>query len=907
MTAPNVHMALHHVEGAEYMFQLVATVLPTLCSDFKPSYDVRHTYVHPLDSLFLGEVEKLASDEETEVAVKQFGINYLLDSTADSHLIPVLLGPNFAELKPTNLKLTDTANPVVCTQSFKDVPPFTRNLLKIRVTSFEAHARICGGYVRYPTGLPVKSPISFPQLGFDNTYLLNLIYPNIAGPAEIGFRARLVDGTMLARDLLMLLNVRALLTDASRARMDAMYQIPEAAARHGIVLAQAPQVDTEITTMPLKYLLTFFQHFDPVFSLRQLTFNGQTLRMARGGVASLAVSIFYQSQLARLAQLHPSVTLTDSLEVLTSSGATLRVASPGMQFVDISANISYYTTLLSMLMRADRTSPLIAPAKSLFWDGIEYTEFKAMSTADALFLTSVCYTFALFDHDNVTYCSLLNDALAAGKEPLRVCFYPRAMGSKTVGALVLETLAGINMMTPREFPRRSTQPNHHIGLSQSRFFKFFQMLRLVCNSDPETAMKEVLMAYSGLKMEDKGAPHYIRKESYLDFVKLLFGAMGYRINVSSYTLGSRRHTAVTVSPSVSKTNIARSLAKVCCSKDEVEKIMASAHDLLQFMVTATNVRDVQGYRGQGAQCRFPGFSFPPNWRFPRIIYGGAPGGEEAPDQSVVLCSQDMGMLDRINVRGIFSAGTVDELMGVDGFMPENTAFKHNLQSMIDENCLSSEGILMSMPCNLLDRLVTVGGSPDFTISGLLDEVSGSSSDDSSVSSNEIAEAINAALKTRYVRDTSNVVNSALSIASARSEKQLDAVKRATCCISALFKQLTQSVYTTERIFGVPIADEVKNSILERYNLFVQLSKSLYMDMIALENLKALLLIVRRSGRYVGDAEIGVAEMQKAYELVKEKISRLTTYYSSIGEMYWNNMKRHLNIRSSENGVSFDSE
>ncbi|WZD64915.1 virion core protein P4a precursor [Orf virus] len=905
MTAPNVHMALHHVEGAEYMFQLVSTVLPTLCSDFKPSYDVSRTYVHPLDALFLEDAEKLASDEETEAAVKQFGINFLLDSAANSHLIPVLLGPNFAELKPANLKLTDTANPVICTQSFKDVPPFTRNLLKTRVTSFEAHARICGGYVRYPTGLPAKSPISFPSLSFDNTYLLNLIYPNIAGPAEIGFRARLVDGTMLARDLLMLLNVRALLTDASRARMDAMYDIPDAAAKHGIVLAQTPQVDTELTTMPLKYLLTFFQHFDSVFSLRQLTFNGQNLRMARGSVASLAVSIFYQSQLARLAQLHPSVTLMDSLEVLTTSGATLRVASPGMQFVDVSANIRYYVTLLSMLMRADRTSPLIAPGKSLFWDGIAYAEFKSMSTADSLFMSSVCYTFALFDHDNVTYCSLLSDALAAGKEPLRVCFYPRVMGQKTVGALVMETLSGINAMTPREFPRRSTQSNHHIGLSQRAFTQFFQMLRLVCNSDPETAMKEVLMAYAGLRMEDKGAPHYINKESYLDFVKLLFGAMGYRVSVSAYTLGSRRHTAVAVSPSVSKTNIARSLGKVCCSKEEVEKIMASAHDLLQFMVTATNVRDAQGYRGPSAQCRFPSFSFPANWRFPRIIYGGAKDAAETADQSVVLCSRDMGILDRINVRGIFSASTVDELMGVDGFMPENTAFKRNLQSMIDEGCLSSEGILMSMPCNLLDRLVTVGGSPDITISGLLDEVSGSS-DDSSVSSNEIADAINAALKTRYVRDTSNVVNSALSIASARSEKQLDAVKRATCCISALFKQLTQSVYTTERIFGVPIADEVKNSILERYNLFVQLSKSLYMDMIALENLKALLLIVRRSGRYVGDAEIGVAEMQKAYELVREKISRLTAYYSSIGEMYWNNMKRNLNLRS-DGAVSFDSE
>ncbi|WZD65951.1 virion core protein P4a precursor [Bovine papular stomatitis virus] len=908
MTASNVQMAMHHVEGAEYMFRIVSSVLPTLCADFKPSYDLTRTYVHPLDSMFLDGLEKLMGDEETEVTVKQFGINYLLDKSANSYLIPATVGPNSAEILTKRLKLTDIANPVVCTLSFRDVPPFTRELLKLRTTSFEAHARVAGGYVRYPTGLPVKSPISFPALSFDNTYLLNLTYPHILGPAEIGFRARMVDGTVIARDLLMLLNIRALLTDASRARFDAAYDIPESAAKHGIVLTQTPQVDTEITTMQLKYLLTFFQYFDQHFSLRQLTFNGQNLRMVRGTVASLAASIFYQSQLARLTQLHASVPLADHMDALTTGGAPVRIAAPGMKFVDISANVSYYTSLLSMLMRADRTSPLIAPAKSLFWDGLEYSEYKAMSTADALFLSATCYTFALFDHEDVTYCSGLADALAAGKTPLRVCFYPRAMGARTVAALVLETLSSINLISPREFPRRSTHQPNHIGLSHKAFMQFFQLLRVVDRCDPDRALKEVLMAYAGIRMGDKGPVHYINKESHADFVKLLFGAMGFRVHVSSSVYGSRRQTVITVSPSVTKHTVSRILTKVCCSKDEVEKIMASAHDLLQFMVTATNVRDARVYHGQ-SQCRAPLYATF-NWRFPRTIYGGAPGGEEAEalenSCSAVVLSDQLGLLDRINVRGIFSANTIDELMAVDCFLPENVAFKNNLQSLIDADQLTGEGILMAMPNSLIDRLVSVGGSPDMTVSALLDDVSGST-DESCVSSNEIADAINAALKTKYVRDTSNIVNSALSIASARSEKQLEAVKRATCCVSSLFKQLTQSVYTTERIFGVPIADEVKNSILERYRVFVELSKSLYMDMIALENLKALLLIVRRSGRYVGDSEIGVAEMQKAYEMVREKISRLTGYYANIGELYWNHMKRNLNLRSSDGSVSFDSE
>lgn len=896
---------MHHVEGAEYMFRLVSGVLPTLCADFKPSHCLKRTYIHPLDSLFIDGIDRLMDDEETDVCVQQFGINYLLDTTANSHLIPALLGPNSAELVPNRLRLTDNVNPVLSSYSFSDAPPFTRELLRMRTTSFEAHARVFGGYVRFPTGAHVKSPISFPSLSFENTYLLNLIYSEIVGPHENGFRARLVDGVIVARDLLTLLNIRALLTDASRARFDAAYEIADAAAQHGIALAANPAVDTELTTMGLKPLLTYFQFFGEEYSLRQLTFNGTPVRMVRRDVASLAASMFYQSQLARLTQLHASVALADYLDLSSTAGAQIRVSYPGMQFVDISANVGYYITLLSMIMRADRTSPLVAPKKSLFWDGIEYSEYRGMSTADSVFISAVCYVFALFDHDNVTYCSVLSDALAAGKTPTRVCFYPRFIGGKTVASIVLDTLASINMMSPRDFPRRSTLPNDHIGLSQAAFAKFFQILRVAGTRSPEVALKEVLMAYAGLRMDDKGAPHHINRESMADFVKLLFGAMGFRVHVSSSVVGSRRVTVISVSPSVTRATVARLLAKVCCGKEEVERLMASAHDLLQFMVSATNVRDVTGYRGPAGQCRLPPFSRLA-WALPRGIFGGGgPGGEAEDEASAVVLSSQMGILDRINARGIFSAGTVDEMVEVDCFLPENTCFKQNLQALIDGGCLEGESIVLAMPNSLVDRLVTVGGAPDITVSALLDDISGPV-EDSCVSTNEIAEAINSAMKTKYVRDTAGIVNQALGMASARSEKQLDAVKRATCSVAALFKQLTQSVYMTERVFGVPISDEVKQNILDRFKTFVELSRSLYMDMIALENLKALLLIVRRSGRHVGDSEIGVPEMQRAYEVVKDKISRLTGYYNTIGEMYWTHMKRNLNLRS-DGAVCFDSE
>ncbi|PWG67244.1 hypothetical protein DEM28_29575, partial [Enterobacter mori] len=78
----------------------------------------------------------------------------------------------------------------------------------------------------------------------------------------------------------------------------------------------------------------------------------------------------------------------------------------------------------------------------------------------------------------------------------------------------------------------------------------FQLLRLITNKSPELSIKEVLMLYAGLKIDDNGSPHLIKKESYQDFSILLFSAMGFKVSIKKSIIGSNNHTIISVRPRV---------------------------------------------------------------------------------------------------------------------------------------------------------------------------------------------------------------------------------------------------------------------------------------------------------------------------------------------------------------------
>lgn len=882
-------VTLDQLESSEYVFRLLSTILPSLCLDYKVEPALQHTFVHAFDAIFYPPAGDVARAEELDAAVQQLGINYLLQGP-ERHYFPAVISADSVEMLPTRAGVSEHANPVACAHSFSELPLFTRELLRLRTSSFEAHARFFGGYVRAPGAPGVRSPVAFPELSFENTYLANMLYPHTLGARDGSFRARTVDGVMVAKDLANLLALRALLTPESRARLEEDFALQQAAQDHGIAITPDPAVDLELTSMPLKPLLMYYQHFADRYALRQLSFNGEPVAQGHLEVASLAASLHYQAQLARLAQL--GVPLYDSMElVVYSAGGALarrRVALDGVRFLQLHSLVPHYLTVLSVFARADR-APALKAESSLFWDGLDYQDYKQKKLSDMLFISSCCYVFALFEHNGVTFCSLLSDALAAGHTPSRVCIMPRVVGNKTAPRLIAETLRSINAISLRDFPRPSGSAHDHIGLSEQGFMRFFQLLRLLGARPPETAVKEVLMTYAGVKMGDQGAPHRIRSDSYKAFVMLLFSAMGFRVSVHNSVVGSHNYTTYTVTPRVSRHYIASMLLKASCSRAEADKLMSSAHELLAFMLAAGNARDAHSYR----YAR----------RWGACAYGGAArcDGNAA---TLVQFSAPVGLLERVNVQGLLGADTLNEMLDVDAFLPENAAFKRNLEQLIESEQLSGEAVMHIMPLSLLDRLVTSAGASFVSIGALMDSI-GDPAEDCDAT-NEIVDMINSALRESYAKEASALTAHTINSVAARSERQLQDVRASACQVAGIFKNLARSIYATERIFKARISDDVKAELLEKYKAFVDLSKSLYADLIALEHIKALLYIVKRSGRSLDETEIGPEDLRKSYELIRPKISRLTSYYHDISRAYFEQMKKNLNMLDGS-AVSFDTE
>ncbi len=896
----NSIVTLDQLEGSEYLFKVVSTILPSVCLDYKVDSSLMHTYVHPFDILFNPKLGNASKEEEIENAIKQLGINYLLD-TQYPKLFNVTIEPGSINLNNCIQTDNSTINPIRNTRHFNDLPTFTRNLVMIRLREPESKARYVGGYVRSPGAPNIMSQIKYPSLSFDNTYLLSLLYQDVVDNRCSGFIARKVNNVIIARDFSNLLGVRALLHPRSVVRFDEDYDIAKAAQDHNVIVNQQPPVDRELTTMKFKHLVMYYQYFSTIYNLGKLTYNGQEVISISPSIDSFVASLHFQQQIPALLQMYPSIPTSNQAIVRTmdANGNMINntVTINGLNFINISSQSSYYLTLLSMLMRLVRTGKLESKELSLFWDGIDYEEYKMKKLTDIIFYNSTCYVFGLFNHNGVTYCSMLSDLVTAGETPLRVCMLPRVVGGRTVPALISETLHSINSISPKDFPKKSSQL-YHIGLSEQGYMKFFQFLRLMTNRTPENAIKEVLMAYAGLKLDDKGSPHHIHKETYNEFVTLLFTSMGFKVNSRKSIMGSHNYTTIFVSPRVSKQYIYNMLTKASCSKNEADKLISTTHDLLNFMVSVGDLRDTHGYR---YTRRFE--------VCPRFFYGGAPeltttNDIQEPDSTVIQLSEPMNLLDRIDSRSIFAADTVNEMIYTDSFLPENNAFKNNLSQLIENEQLNGETITHAMPLNIIDRLITTAGSY-VSIGELMDNLGNDTENNNAT--NEVVELINSALRDNYARDnTTALVSQAINSVAARSERQLGDVKQSSCQMAMLFKSLARSIYTLEKIFKAKVSDEVKAEILEKYKAFSELSKSLYQDLIAIENLKALMYIIKRSGRQIEDVDIGPEEIRKSYDIIKPKIIRMTNYYTEISRSYFDFMKKNLNMIDGDS-VSFDSE
>lgn len=892
-------LTLDQLESAEYVYRLVSAILPSLCLDYKVNPALFHSYVHAFDVAYTPALGELVDKTQLAVATQQLGINYMLRSS-DNRYFPASITHEGVHVVPI-VEIGDYVNPVSSSHSFSDMPTFTRHLLKIRTASFEAHARFFGGYVPSSTSPAIKSPVTFPTLSFENTYLASLMYPTLSGNTThlSTFRARMLNGVIIAKDLANLLGVRALLTQESRVRMDRDYGLEQAAQDHGIVIAQNPQVDTELTTMSLKHLALYYQHFVNVYDLGDLFLNGEPVVSRHPIIASYVASLHYQKQIGDVKNQYKLRTQDHlDMQVYAPGGAIAvrRLQLDGVEFVILDSNIEFTMSLLALAARGDRVPALTSEA-SLFWDGIPYEEYASMKLADVLFHSTTCYVFALFEHNNVTYCSLLSDVIAADKVPQRVCFLPRIVGGKTAPKLIAEVLSSINAMSPRDFPRHTGQATMHVGLSDKGFMRFFQILRLLGAQKPEVAIKEVLMAYAGIKLSDSGSPHHICKDSYQPFIMLLFGAMGFRVSMRKSFVSSHKYTSFTITPRVTRQYITNMLTKSSCSKQEAEKLMASAHDLLSFMLSVGNTRSPETYRFKrwGYMC---GPAFGPVGMCSTMCgttCAGDPGADATEDLATTVHLADpAGLLERIDVKNLMLAQTLDEMVDIDAFRPENSAFKANVERLIESGNLSGEALTNIMPLNLLDRFMTTAGASFVSLSSLMDNI-GNASEDCDTT-NEVVEIINAALRDNYAREAAYITSHAMNSVTANSEKQMSTVRQSACRVAMLFKNLAMSIYSTERMFNMRISDEVKADLLEKYKVFVDLSRTLYMDLIAMEHLKALMFIVRRSGRSLEETEISADDVRKSYDLIKPKVARLVNYYTDMCQQYFSYMKKNLNMQ-----------
>ncbi|QHR82641.1 core wall protein [Brazilian porcupinepox virus 1] len=895
----NTVTTLDQLEDSEYLFKVVSTILPAIRLDYKVDENLKTTYVHPFDILLNSYYGNVTTVEEAQSYVEQIGINYLLDIYSTPKVFETIVNPGHIDLlKKTKSTLSN--NSILNTHTFNDLPRFTRHLVMNRLEKPEYISRFIGGYVVPESGGFNVSyeDRHYPYLSFENTYILNLLYDDVIPTNVYGFRVRKNNGTMFYRDFENLLGVRKLLSRASIARFDTNFEMAAAANSYNVQLPQPEQpADLEFVTLSIKHLVLYFQYFSINYTLANLTYNGDVITNTSISLASVVASIRFQEHIFRLHSLYPELHVHDDFDITVNDQAGNAVTSTinlNIKFVDISARQTYYILLLNMIAkeaRANKTKQFY----SMFWDGIDYNEYKSKTFTDIIFYNSTCYVFGLYNKNNTTYCSLLSDIIKSNEIPLRVCFLPRTLASKTVPSLIHDILENVNNISKKDFPKRTSTKVMHIGLSENNFMRFFQLLRLFTNKDPEVSIKEILLLYVGFKFDDTGSPHMIKKESYQDFCVLLFSAMGFKVNVRKSIIGSSNHTVINIRPKVTKQYIHNMLMKSGYKKDEADKIISASHDLLNFMVTTSDYKSYQDY--YYTRNFFPSFFF----------YGGGSNmNTETVDETTIHISEPMNILDRINIRGIFSANTLDEVINVDAFGPENTIFKSNLYNLIKTDNLSGDSIVQTMPLNILDKLVTVAGAQCGTVSfnELIDNITSDTDDCDSTS--DITELINSALKDNYVKKNTTLVTQAFNSVVSHSQKQLNDIKQVSCNMASIFKELSRSIYTVERIFNAKLSDDIKVDILEKLKAFSNISKSLYKDLISIESLKAMLYIIKRNGRNIDDTEINSNEIRKSYEIIKPKIVNMTNYYTDMNRAYFEFIKKNLNMNDGSL-ISFDRE
>ncbi|QGT46607.1 ORF170 [Saltwater crocodilepox virus] len=896
-------ITLDQLENADYLFKLVTTVVPVICLDYEVPEALKHAYVHPLDAVFKHVPATVYKEEEFEAHYSQVGINYAISrfDASTRRYFPLEMTPGAVIADGEEVLASRKSNPILCTQSFHDLPAFTRMLMKIRTSCTEQHARFFGGYVHRNEVFEVGAPFKYPHIEFQNQIVSSLLWDDVVVPSssEVEWRIQRVDGKSVLDDVEALYGVYELLLPASQDELDRMYGLADLMAEHNLRLPAraAARPVHDLTTMDLEPLLLYFRYFmsyedgayDPVLELGTILYNGIPVAK-RSEVYRYALSVFYQEDLPAYAVVR-GLTLDNAIALPGLAGQMVPVQGPaGTRYLPANADARDAAQILE-LIKDERLGFELPEFSSLFWDGIPFDDYKNLGFRDATFRNSTCYVLGLYQRDDVIYCSMLQDVLAAGELPFRVCFLPRLMGSRTLPQLTDEILRSLNSATAREFPYRQAQAQH-LGLSSKNFFRFLGFLRMVSTQNPAEATKEVMITYAGMKtLEDKGVlPFQLNNEMYKQVLWMVLTAMGFRLTISERVRGSFAYTRYFVRPSLTKNEIRKRLSGFCKEID-VEKIMSACTDLLSFLLSATYTR--YGRQGQEGALR-DGMRGP--FRY------GTLGPFRCGDAAEFV--DRLSVLERVNVGGIMSANAVNEYLDVDVFRPENAAFRANLRELLErEGGVTGDDVVELMPLSALDKYTFRGGDGGVSVSALLDNINdpqtqGNITDD-------VIEIVNAALKETYLRDAYRNVAGIFNQTVAKAEGALNRVQGATCNMHLVFKEIAKSVYTLERLTNVRLDDDFKARLLEMYNEYYKMSVALYQDLISLDSLKNIVLFIRRNGQSISDYEITEDDLRKSFDVVKHKIGWLTSRYTELCRIYFDEMKKNLSAADAD--VFFEEE
>ncbi|AUL80584.1 hypothetical protein [Vaccinia virus] len=255
------------------------------------------------------------------------------------------------------MNISSETNPIINTHSFCDLPPFTQHLLNIRLTDTEYRARFIGGYIK-PEGsdsMDVIAEKQYPDLNFENTYLINILYKDVINARLKEFKAKIVNGVLSRQDFENLIGVRLYIKLQDRPRFDDAYNIAYAARHYGVNLNTLPIPNVDLTTMPTyKHLSILVQYFIYTYDRVGIYYNGNKM-LFDDEIINFTISMRYQSLIPKLVDFFPDIPVNNNILLHTrdpqNAAVNETVALPNVQFVGINRNNKFFINFFNLLAK----------------------------------------------------------------------------------------------------------------------------------------------------------------------------------------------------------------------------------------------------------------------------------------------------------------------------------------------------------------------------------------------------------------------------------------------------------------------------------------------------------------------------------------------------------------------------